>query len=84
MRHPNSKAALLVWLKQAEAANWKSPEEVLRDNPNARIIGDNRAIFNIMKNRYRLIVRIEYNRGQIYIRFVGTHAEYDKVDAQTV
>jgi mRNA interferase HigB len=83
-RHPSSKNSLLTWLKHAEGANWKTPDEVLKDNPNARIIGDSRVIFNIMKNNYRLIVRIEYGRGQIYIRFVGTHAEYNKIDAQTI
>jgi mRNA interferase HigB len=83
-RHPDSKTALLTWFRQAQAASWIAPDEVVRDNPNARIIGNNRVIFNIMKNRYRLVVRIEYGRGKIFVRFVGTHGEYDKINAETV
>lgn len=83
-RHPKCKASLRAWLKYAETQNWRTPVALLEGNSNARIIGDNRAIFNIMNNEFRLVVRVEYDRGEIYIRFVGTHAEYDKIDSETI
>ena len=83
-RHPKCKSSLKAWFKHAETRNWRTPVELLEDNSNARIIGDSRVIFDIMKNDFRLVIRVEYSRGEIYIRFVGTHAEYDKIDPETI
>jgi mRNA interferase HigB len=65
-------------------ANWQSPLDVKASRRNASIIGDDRVVFNIKGNTYRLIVAIRYDISIIFIRFIGTHAEYDKVDAETV
>jgi len=62
----------------------EAPADILSEYRNARIIGKNRAVFNIKGNDYRLIVTIRYDRGSVFIRFVGTHAQYDKIDALTV
>jgi mRNA interferase HigB len=80
-RHTDAKDALDAWYKYTENATWKSGNEVASQYPYTRPIEDNRVIFNIMGNKYRLVVRIEYQRGIVYIRFIGTHAEYDRIDA---
>ncbi|MFN6944500.1 MAG: type II toxin-antitoxin system HigB family toxin [Cytophagaceae bacterium] len=72
------------WYHEAESANWKSPNDIKMDYPSASILADNRMVFNIKGNKYRLIVRINYDYGVTWIRFVGTHAEYDKIDANKI
>jgi mRNA interferase HigB len=69
---------------EASHANWQSPADVKAVHRNASIIANNRVIFNIKGNSYRLIVAIRYDIGIIFIRFIGTHAEYDKVDAEII
>jgi mRNA interferase HigB len=76
--------ALKTWYYEASRAAWQSPAEVKEAHRNASIIADNRVVFNIKGNKYRLIVAIRYDIGIVFIRFIGTHAEYDKVDAETV
>ena len=62
-------------------ANWQSPRQVKADYPGASIIGDDRVVFNIKGNNYRLVVHIYYQAKKVYVRFVGTHAEYDRINA---
>ena len=57
---------------------------LLANHPNTRVIGNNRAVFNIRGNRYRLVARVNYHYKIVYIRFIGTHAEYDRIDAERV
>lgn len=71
-------------MKRTENATWKSPSEVKEDYPSASIIGDDRVVFNIRGNHYRLVVHFPYQFGQVYIRFIGTHAEYDRINATEV
>lgn len=66
------------------AASWKSFQDVARAYPAARAIKGDRVIFNVKGNAYRVVAAIDYGRGAIFIKFVGTHAEYDKIDAETV
>ena len=80
-RHPDTRPSLREWHEQAENANWESPLQVKADYPTASIIGNNRVVFNIKGNNYRLVVHISYRSRQVYIRFVGTHAEYDRINA---
>lgn len=80
-KHADSEQQLKAWYHEAEQANWKSPNDIKKGYPSASILEDNRMVFNIKGNNYRLIVRINYNYGIVWIRFIGTHAEYDKVDA---
>lgn len=81
---PASEMELKAWFKEAEHAAWKTPAEVKAKYGNASILKDGRVIFNICGNKYRLVVRINYDYHIIYIRFVGTHAEYDRIDAQVI
>ena len=76
-KYPDCEQQLKAWYQEAEDANWKGPTDIKRDYPSASIIGDNRIIFNIKGNHYRLIVRINYNYGMVWIRFIGTHKQYD-------
>ena len=83
-RHPDAAPSLREWLKRTGNANWKSPQEVGDDYPSASIIGEDRVTFNVKGNHYRLVVHIPYQFGQVYIRFIGTHAEYDRISATEV
>lgn len=83
-RHPNAEQPLRAWLANVKRANWQTPANVKTTYRNASFLTNNRVVFNIKGNHYRLIVVIKYTRGIIYIRFVGTHAEYDKIDATTI
>lgn len=82
--HADSEQAFKEWFKEAEHAAWKSPDEIKKRYPSADLLADNRVVFNIKGNHYRLVVKIHYNTGIVYIRFVGTHAEYDKINAETI
>ena len=80
-RHPDAEQSLRDWHKQAESANWQSPLQVKADYPSASIIGNNRVVFNIKGNNYRLVTYILYKYSVVYVRFIGTHAEYDRTNA---
>jgi len=82
--HPDSRQSLQAWYEDASHAVWQSPVAVKAVYRNASIIANNRIVFNIKGNDYRLIVAVNYRFGILYVRFVGTHAEYDRVDAATV
>lgn len=83
-KHADAEHPLKAWFKFASAADWTSPAAVKGDYRSASILEDNRVCFNIGGNKYRLVVKINYPYRIIYIRFVGTHAEYDKVDVRKV
>jgi mRNA interferase HigB len=68
----------------AKQADWKTPEDIKATYANASILGNNRVVVKILGNTYRLIVAVNYTFGIIYIRFIGTHTEYDRVDAETI
>jgi mRNA interferase HigB len=79
-----AKEVTLAWYRHALAADWSSPAAVKQDFRNASILKDGRVVFNIAGNKYRLVVWINYTYRVIYIRFIGTHAQYDKIDVQTI
>ena len=83
-RYQDAKGALEAWHDVARQAHWSSPAEIKSQFRNASFVGSNRVVFNIKGNDYRLIVAIAYRMQWAYIKFVGTHAQYDQVDAQTV
>ena len=83
-KHADAREPLLAWFRHALKADWRTPAEVKRDYGTASILRDGRVVFNIGGNRYRLVVWINYPYRVVYVRFVGTHAEYDRIDAQTV
>jgi len=74
----------LAWYRHALKADWATPADVKEDFRNASILKDGRAVFNIAGNKYRIIVWINYAYKVVYIRFIGTHAQYDRIDAQTI
>jgi mRNA interferase HigB len=76
--------ALKTWFAEAKLAKWTCPQDVKDQYANASIIANNRVVFNIKGNDYRLIVAIAYKMQYVYVKFIGTHAEYDKVDATVV
>jgi mRNA interferase HigB len=78
--HNDSEHQLRTWFKEASKANWASPADIKSEYPKASILKDRKVVFNICGNSYRLIVRINYERGWIFILFIGTHIEYDKID----
>ena len=83
-RHPDAEIPLRSWYAAASRAGWSSPTEVKAAYRNASFIANNRIVFNIKGNDYRLVVAVHYNRGMMFIRFVGTHREYDRIDASTI
>jgi mRNA interferase HigB len=83
-REPGAKAPLQAWHAEARNADWSSPADVKAHYRSASILKDGRVVFNIGGNKYRLVVWINYEFFTIYVRFVGTHLEYDKIEAQTI
>lgn len=83
--HPQARGSLDTWYEQIKAGEWNSPSDIKRVfGSNVDFVENNRAIFNIKGNDYRLIAEINYRTQAAYVRFIGTHREYDKVEAGTV
>jgi mRNA interferase HigB len=82
--HPDAEQALRAWHTKTKQADWESTSDVKKDYRNASFVANNRVIFNIKGKQYRLVVAINYPYQIIYIRFVGTHNEYDKIDTTTI
>ena len=83
-KHPDSKQSLMAWFKEAEHTSWRSFDDIKKRYSSADVLPGNRVVFNIKGGNYRLVVNIHYNTGMVYIRFIGTHAEYDRIDAETI
>ncbi len=83
-QHPDAKEALNTWYKVVSKTDWKDFNDLRSTYPSADFVGDNRVVFNIRGNNYRLIVRISFQHKTAMIKWIGTHAEYDKIDAKTV
>ena len=83
-QHSDVKAALEAWQTEARHARWLGPQDILDRYRSADILSGNRVVFNIKGNQYRLVVKVHYNTGVVYIRFIGTHAEYSRIDAETI
>jgi len=83
-RRRDAKPQLEMWYAETKHATWGSPHDVKSQYPKASIIGNDRAVFNICGNKYRLVVHIKYGFETVIIRFIGTHAEYDKIDAKEI
>lgn len=82
--HADSKQQLKSWFQETTNATWKTPNDIKKEYPSVSFLNNNRIVFNIKGNSYRLIVRINYNYQMIWIRFIGTHAEYDKINANEI
>lgn len=82
--HTDSEDQLKTWYKEASKASWSNPVDIKDEYAKASILKGGRVVFNICGNRYRLVVDINYLRQWVFIRFIGTHTEYDKIDANTI
>ncbi|HYE55302.1 MAG TPA: type II toxin-antitoxin system HigB family toxin [Chitinophagaceae bacterium] len=83
-KHADARKSLATWVHTVEAASWKKKQDVLTDFPKAKMIANNRARFEIVHNKYRLIIYINYDAATVVIRFIGTHSEYNRINAETI
>ena len=83
-KHPAAEQPLKAWFDEASKAAWEQPSDIKAQYRSASVLKNRRVVFNIKGNDYRLIVAIAYKLGIVYVKFIGTHAEYDKIDAETV
>ncbi len=84
-RHPQAETSLRVWYAIADRASWTTPADVKRQfGTTVDFVADNRIVFDISGNKYRLVVHISYRFKRVLVKFVGTHAEYDRIDPETV
>jgi mRNA interferase HigB len=83
-KHNDCEQQLKAWYREAENVTWKNSNEIKSGYPSVSILKNNRICFDIKGNKYRLIVRINYDYQMVWIRFVGTHGDYDKIDANTI
>ena len=84
IKHPDCEQQLKSWFREAMKSAWKNSNELKLEYPSASILKDNRIVFNIKGNSYRLIVKYNFEFQICWIRFIGTHAEYDKINANTI
>ncbi len=83
-RHPQAEMPLRNWYAIVSRAMWRSPADVKAEFRTADFVSDNRVIFNVAGNKYRLIVHVSYEYRRVLVKFIGTHAEYDRIDPRTV
>ena len=83
-KHPQAEQSIKAWVSETKKAKWKNTNDIKKLYRSADFLTDNRVIFNICGNKYRLIVKINFDYGIVYTRFIGTHAEYDKINAKVI
>lgn len=83
-KHPAAEQAIKAWLDEAKQANWQRPSDIKQTYRSASILKNRRVVFNIKGNDFRLVVAVAFQLGVVYVKFVGTHAQYDLIDAETV
>ena len=82
--HGNCEQQLKSWFLETQKADWENPNQIKEEYPSASILNDNRVVFNIKGNNYRLIVKLNFEYQMVWIQFIGTHAEYDKINSNTI
>ena len=82
--HSDCEQQLKSWFSEASKSEWENPNDIKKEYPSASILIKNRVVFNIKGNNYRLVVKISYEYKMVWIRFVGTHSEYDKINANEI
>ncbi|XAH21877.1 type II toxin-antitoxin system HigB family toxin [Xylophilus sp. GW821-FHT01B05] len=83
-KHPDAEQPLKAWFKEATEAAWAQPADIKAQFRSASILKNRRVIFNLKGNDYRLVVALSYKQQIAFVKFIGTHAEYDKIDAETI
>jgi mRNA interferase HigB len=83
-QYADAKGPLDAWYAEARKAQWRTPQDIKAQFRHASILKNQRVVFNIGGNKYRLIVAVDYQRQVVFIRFIGTHAQYDTIDAEVV
>lgn len=83
-RHPDAKAPLENWYARVRRDEWDTPARVTSQYPRATIVGGNRVVFRLKGNDYRLVVAVNYRHKTVFVRFIGTHAEYDRIQVEEV
>ena len=84
-RHPQAENPVRTWFAHASAASWRGPADVKAQfGTKVDFVGDNRLIFDLGGNKYRLVVHVSYTFGRVLVKFIGTHADYDRIDPETV
>jgi mRNA interferase HigB len=83
-QHPDARQALQAWYRDAKRTTWTTPADIRTAYRNASFVGHNRVVFDIRGNQYRLVVAINYAHDSVYIRFIGSHQDYDHIDAVTI
>jgi mRNA interferase HigB len=83
-RHPAAERPLRAWFAEAKGTQWRGPADIKARYPSASLLADNRVVLNIGGNRYRLVVAIRYDARIVFIRFIGTHQQYDRIDVASV
>ena len=83
-KHPDAEMPLRNWHAEASRANWRTPVDIKAAYRNASFTANNRVVFNIKGNDYRLVVAVHYDRGQMFVRFVGSHRQYGKINVETI
>ena len=82
--HANARGPLHAWYAAAAAAAWRTPHDIRASHASASFCAGNRVVFNVGGNRYRIVVAVQYGAGIVWVKFVGTHAEYDRIDVERV
>lgn len=82
--HADAETPLLAWHDFVLKSEWKTPQDIKNDFATASFVGNNRMVFNIGGNNYRLVVEIAYQIGVVWVKFIGTHSDYDKIDVETI
>jgi mRNA interferase HigB len=83
-RHPDAEGPIREWLREARHATWKNAHDVKRQFGSVSIVGNDRAVFNLAGNKYRLVTLIRFDKELLYIRFIGKHSDYDRIDVHTI
>ncbi|MBC7409569.1 MAG: type II toxin-antitoxin system HigB family toxin [Arcicella sp.] len=83
-KHEDCEQQLKSWFREVQKSEWENPNQIKEEYPSASILNNNRVVFNIKGNNYRLIVKISFEYQMVWIRFIGNHGEYDKINANTI
>lgn len=83
-KHPETEQPLKAWYYEAKKSNWRKPDDITKQYRTVSILNNNRVVFNIKGNNYRLVTAINYDFSIVYIRFIGTHRDYDRINAEKI